>query len=253
MKNLILTQNLLIALLISIFNLGISNAQSETISISQFQEVIISPFIEVVFKQADQESVVIDRSKVDREKINVEVNHKKLHIYLDDAKVVDKEEEVRINGKKRRQDIYNGTQVSITINYKELEDVEIRGEERIDFEDPIQIDDFDLDLYGSPKVNMERITSENFKVALYGESYLEIKSGKVAFQRYRIYGSSEVNAVALESSETKIAAYGDNHIAVNVSERLKVSAFGDARIQYKGNPKIANGLKIGDTTLQKID
>jgi len=254
MKKSISIQNeLLIAILISIFNFGLSNAQSETMTVSPFQEVIISPYIEVVFKQADQESVVIDRAKVNREKINVEVNHKKLHIYLDDAKVVDKEEEVRINGKKRRQDIYKGTQASITVYYKQLEKAEIRGEEQINFKDAITTKDFDLDSYGSPKLYFESITAEEFKVALYGESYLEIKGGNVAFQRYRVYGSSEVNSVALASTKTKIAAYGDNHIVLNVSERLKVSAFGDARIQYKGDPKIANGLKIGDTTLQKID
>lgn len=239
--------------MLGIFNFGFVNAQAENIAVLTFQKVIISPYIEVVFKQADQESVVIDRSKVDREKINIEVNRKKLHIFLDDAKVIGKNEDVKINGNKRRQDIYQGTQASITVYYKQLEKVEIRGEEQIDFKDAINIEDFDLDSYGSPKLYFESISAEEFKVALYGESYLEIKGGIVDFQRYRVYGSSEVNAMALESTETKIAAYGDNHIVVNVSEKLKVSAFGDARIQYKGNPKIANGLKIGDTSLQKID
>lgn len=245
--------NLIIALLISIFSINYSNAQSENIKVSAFQEVIISPYIEVVFKQAAQEFVVIDQSKIAREKINIEVSGKKLHIYLDDAKVVGKHEDVKINGNKRRQDIYKGTQASITINYKQLEAVEIRGEERIDFKDALQAENFKLDLYGSPKVYVKSLAAEKFKVALYGESYLEINGGSVDFQRYRSYGSSEVNAVDLTSAETKIAAYGSNHILVNVSDRLKVSAFGDAKIQYKGNAKIASGLKIGDTSIQKID
>jgi hypothetical protein len=254
MKILILKQpKLFIALLISLFNFSLGTAQSETIEVSPFQEVIISPYIEVVFKQADQESVVVDRSKLDREKINVEVNRKKLHIYLDDAKVVGKDEKVKINGKKRRQDIYKGTQVSITVYYKQLKKVAIRGEEQIDFKDALTPKYFNLDSYGSPKLYFKSITSEEFKVALYGESYLEIKGGDVDFQRYRVYGSSEVNAVALASTKTKIAAYGENHIVVNVSDKLKVSAFGDAKIQYKGNARLTNGLQIGDSTIQKID
>ena len=131
--------------------------------------------------------------------------------------------------------------------------MEIRSEEVINFEDAISVEEFNLDIYGSPKVYFESITAEDFKVAVYGESYLEVKAGNVDFQRYRCYGKSEVSAVDLQSSETKIAAYGNNHIVVNVSEKLKVSAFGEARIQYKGDAKVNSGLKIGETVIQKID
>ena len=80
-----------------------------------------------------------------------------------------------------------------------------------------------------------------------------MKGGNVEFQRYRCYGKSEVHAIGLTSKETKIAAYGNNHIIVNVSEKLKVSALGEATIQYKGNAKVKSGLKIGETVIQKID
>jgi len=254
MKKTILTQNnVIIAIMISVISFSFSNAQSKTIELSPFQEVIISPYIEVVFKQSNQESVVIERSKVDLDKINVEVDKETLHIYLNDAKIVSREEEVLVNGRERDRPIYKGTQISIIIYYKNLEEVEIRSEEVINFEDEINTEDFDLDIYGSPKVYFEGITAEELKVAIYGESYLEIKAGNVNSQRYRCYGKSEVNAIDLESAETKIAAYGDNHIVINVSDKLKVSAFGEAVIQYKGNAKVNSGLKIGETVVQKID
>ncbi|SDS75305.1 Putative auto-transporter adhesin, head GIN domain [Gillisia sp. Hel1_33_143] len=253
MKKSIFNQNkMLITLIISLLSFGISNAQSETVDVSNFSEVTISPYIEVIFKQADNESVIIENSKVDREKIHIEVDGKELHIYLEDAKIVSKEEEVKVNGREMDRSIYNGTEVRITVNYKNLEAVEIRSEEVINFENAISVEDFDLDIYGSPKVYFESISAEDLKIALYGESYLEIKAGKVDFQRYRCYGKSEVNAVELLSSETKIAAYGNNHIVVNVSDKLKVSAFGEARIQYKGDAKVKSGLKIGETVVQKI-
>jgi len=253
MKTQTLTQNkMFITLIISILSFSFSNAQSETVEVPSFKEVIISPHIEVVFKQSDNESVVIEKSKVDANKINIEVDKKTLHVYLENAKVVAKEEEVVINGIEQDRSIYNGTEATITIYYKGLEEVEIRSEEMISFEDTIQIEDFDLDIYGSAKVYFESITAEDFKVAMYGESYLEIKDGNVNFQRYRCYGKSEVNVLNLQSTETKIAAYGNNHIVVNVSDKLKVSAFGEARIQYKGNAEVNKGLKIGETIIQKI-
>ena len=254
MKESILTQNkMLITLIVALLSFGLSNAQSETVEVSSFSEVTISPYIKVDFKQADTESIIIQNSRVDREKINIEVDGKELHIYLEDAKIVSKEEEVEVNGREIDRSIYSGTEVRITVNYKKLEAVEIRSEEVINFEDAIIVEEFNLDIYGSPKVYFESITAEDFKVAVYGESYLEVKAGNVEFQRYRCYGKSEVSAVDLQSSETKIAAYGNNYIVVNVSEKLKVSAFGEARIQYKGDAKVNSGLKIGETVIQKID
>ena len=144
-----------------------------TPKVSPFEKVIISPYIEVVFKQATEESVVINHLGVDREKLNIEVKRKKLHIYLDEAQVVVKEEKVEINGKKRRRQIYQGTEARLTVYYKRLEDAEIRGEERIVFEDVIRTENFDLDSYGSPKIYFKSITADAFKAALYGESYLE--------------------------------------------------------------------------------
>lgn len=252
-KSTLISSKLLIALVISVFTLNVCNAQSEKVEVSNFSKVKISPYIEVVFKESDKESVVIEYSRVDRNKINIENDGKELHVYLEDAKIVSKEEEIEINGREMDRSIYNGTEVRITVNYKQLEEVEIRSEEEIIFENPIQAEDFDLDIYGSSKVYFENITAEDFKVAIYGESYLEVKGGDVEFQRYRCYGKSQVHAIDLLSKKTKIAAYGSNHIMVNVSEKLKVSAFGEATIQYKGNAKVKSGLKIGETVIQKID
>ena len=172
---------MLFTLIISLLSFSFTNAQSDSIEVSTFKQVIISPYIEVVFKQADKESVIIENSKVEREKINIEVDGKELHIYLDDAKIVGKEEEVKVNGREIDRPIYSGTQASIIVNYKSLEEVEIRSEEIFNFEDAINTSDFNLDIYGSPKVYFKSITAKDFKVAMYGESYLEVKAGKVRF------------------------------------------------------------------------
>ena len=38
----------------------------------------------------------------------------------------------------------------------------------------------------------------------------------------------------------------------NVSERLKVTCFGETEINYKGNPEIDKGIVIGEAELRKI-
>ena len=48
----------------------------KNITVDHFEKAIISPHVEVVFKQGETESVVIENSKVEDHKINVEVEGK---------------------------------------------------------------------------------------------------------------------------------------------------------------------------------
>ena len=113
-------KNSFLALLIITFAfLGMQNteAQNKTYNVSSFDEVIISPHIEVVFEKADTESVVIENIDVPMDKLNVEVKGNTLHIYLDDAKVYTKSEKVDSDDYKGRHAIYHGTVVSAKIYF----------------------------------------------------------------------------------------------------------------------------------------
>ena len=82
--------------LFALMILGTSHltAQKKTYDVGSFDEVIISPHIEVIFEKADKESVVIEDIDVSMDKLNVEVKGNTLHVYLDDAKVYTKSEKV---------------------------------------------------------------------------------------------------------------------------------------------------------------
>lgn len=239
----------ILSLLFLLFNFQ----ENKTIKVEPFTEVIISPHIEVVFKKSNEESVIIENSKVASNKINIEVDDETLRIYLDEAKTITKTEKVNVNGHLENRPIYNGTMVTVTVNYKNIKNLSIRGEEIIKCVSPLNADDFEMEIYGESKVYLDNLEAKEFTLSTYGEAYLEIKSGNVEEQKYRCYGESEVNVTGLKSKDTKITAYGDNHIMLDASRNLKVTAFGDAVIQYKGDPKVKTGLKIGGTTIRKID
>ena len=207
----------------------------------------------MVFKKAERGSVIIEKSKIDESKINIEVKNKTLHIYLDDAKTVTKTEKVTINSVVQNRPIYKGTMLSLIINYKELQEASLRGEESITFQNAIDNPELDLKIYGESRVVVNKIIAKKLKIAIYGESFLKIKDGNVDYQRYRCYGESEINALKLNTEKTKIAVYGSSHIAINCNEELKISAFGEASIQYTGDATLKNGLKIGETVIQKIN
>jgi hypothetical protein len=82
---------------------------------------------------------------------------------------------------------------------------------------------------------------------------LEIKAGSVTDQRYTCYGESKVNSLAIDGSTSRITAYGRADLKVNVSDRIKVTSYGEAQLNYKGNPAIEKGMHFGDMVINKLD
>ncbi len=95
-------------LFLAVMALGMQNtqAQQKTFDVGSFDEVIISPHIEVIFEKADQESVVIENIDVSMDKLNVEVKGKTLHVYLDDSKVYTKSEKVKYDEPSMREPLF---------------------------------------------------------------------------------------------------------------------------------------------------
>ncbi len=243
----------LIYILAFILSMATSYSQ-EKVEVSHFDKAIISPHIQVKFIQANRESVVIENSKVAREKINIENEGKTLRIYLDGAKMITKN--VKVDHSKwnnQRKSLYKGTQVTAIVYYKDIEELSVRGEEIILCESPIKKDDFKLKIYGEPKITINYLTAKSLQVSMYGSSYLEIKEGIVNTQKYTVYGEGEVNSLGLNNENTKITAYGEGNFRVNVSDNLKVTAFGEAKVAYNGNPSINKGIIIGKARIKRMN
>lgn len=241
-----------ITLLMMVFTITASIAQEKTFTVKDFDKVIISPHIEVTLVAGDETSVVIENTKVPMNKINVEVQGGTLRIYLDDAKTVTKSERVSSDKWKGKRAIYNGTMATATITYKTLKNLSVRGEEIVKSKGDITGDELKISLYGETKVFFEGLLLNELTVAIYGSSYLEIAKGQVGRQVYRAYGESEVNTIGMENEETKITAYGESNFRVKVSDRLKVTCYGETTINYEGDPDVDNGIIIGEARVRKI-
>lgn len=240
---------IILVFLLAAFNI---QAQEKTYDVKSFEKIIVSPHIEVNLIEGADESVKIENAKVSEDKINVEVEGKTLRIYLDGAKMVTKSEKVESGNGKWKKSIYNGTMMRATITYKSLKALSIRGEEIVKAMSPINQDKLKLAIYGESKVYFNSLTTKDLTVSIYGESYLEIESGSVDRQVYRAYGESEVNTTEMDNKSTKITAYGESNFRVNVSDRLKVTCYGETTINYKGDADVDKGIVIGEAEIRKI-
>ena len=227
-------------------------AQEKTVEVASFDKVVISPHIEATLVEDGREKVIVEDSYVPLEKLNIKVEGNTLRIYLEGAKSYTKSEKVKYDGYKGRRELYQGTQVVVTINYKHLKELSIRGEENILLESGLDQSDFEMYVYGESEVTINEVDLENLNVTMYGESRLKINDGQIDFQKYKAYGESEVHVLGVANREAKITAYGESEFMVNVSDRLKVTSYGESDIHYKGNPSIDKGILLGEYSLTKL-
>lgn len=229
-----------------------SSAQSKVIDVETFDKIVVSPHIEVIFKKGDKESVSVESITVPIEKLNVEVKKNTLNLFLEGAKIVTDTKKEYINGYKTKTSIYKGTVARVIITYKNINSLDLRGEERFEFESYINSKKLRLAIFGESQVYFNEVAINSLLVSIYGESYLEIKQGKIENQKFTAYGESKVNTMNVESKETKLTAYGDGTFQFNVSEKLKITSYGEATINYSGNPTLNKGIVIGETKITNV-
>jgi hypothetical protein len=94
---------------------------------------------------------------------------------------------------------------------------------------------------------------QELQATIYGEGSIKIKSGSVDEQNYTCYGEGRINSLSITGNTSHITAYGDADFKINVSDRIKITAFGDAQLHYKGNPEVVKGLHIGDILVDRMN
>ena len=238
--------------IVMIFVVKATFAQT-TVLEKRFDKIIVSPHIQVTFVEGNEESVTIESSTVDKEKINIEVHNGTLRVYLDGAKDIPKRETTYENGYKEKRDLYHGTVVIATITYKTLHELSLRGEETQICKSLLKGDRFRLRIYGESHVFLNEVSLGQLHTTIYGESYLDIKAGSISDQKYTVYGESKINSLGIEGSTTNITAYGESDFRLNVSDEIKITALGESTVGYKGNPKINKWLHLGEIQVNKID
>jgi len=223
-------------------------AGAQTISVDHFNKVIISPYVQVVFERGESESVTVHELLVDSSKLHVEVNGGTLRIYLEGAKDIP-----YYKKSYDKNDLYPNHAVVATVTYRSLKTLSLRGEETHHCQSPLSANKFSLRVYGASTVVFTEMHVRKLHAVIYGTSSLEIQSGKVDEQHFTCYGEGKINTTAIAGRMGKITSFGEAEFRMNISDRIKITAFGDAKLRYKGNPAIVKGIHIGDVDLARID
>jgi len=238
---------------ILLFIAGIG-ARAQAMLVDHFTKVIVSPYVQVVFEQGESESVTINGMLVDSSKLHVEVHNKTLRIYLDGAKDLPKHEKTyNENGYRETTRLYPNHAVIATVRYRTLKALSLRGEETQLCQSPLTANKFSLWVYGDSRVIFTEMNVRKLHAVIYGDGSVDVKSGKAEMQRFTAYGDGKINTTAITGRSGKLTSFGESEFSLNVSDRIKITAFGEAKLRYMGNPDIVKGIHIGDLDVKKID
>lgn len=243
----------LITFLMSLLFIANSLNAQETIQLNQkFDKIIVSPHIEAVFKKGDTPSIIIENIIVPREKFTYEIENGTLQVYLKGAKTYTKNKKIVTKNYKRKIPLYKNRVVRLLITYADVKIFSTRGQEKITFQTPLIQEACKLRIYGKSEVTIPTIEVGNLMVSIYGDSFLTMEKGTIAKQKITAYGASKVMASEVVSKETKLTAYGSGSFQLNVSDRLKVTSYGEATVLFKGDAQLKKGIVIGESTIKRV-
>jgi hypothetical protein len=245
-----ITKSTLLSLVLFISTVQFVQAQEISRELKPFCKVIVSPKIHLVLEQGDTESIRVTYNNVDPDKINIKVKGNTLRVYLDDAKVAEKTYRTNDNGKRS---IYHDASVTAYVTYKELEHLEIRGNQRLTCNGPLKAERFTLKAYGENNINLASLKTEYLRTSLFGDNDLTITAGKAEYQKYRLFGDNKIDTQDLKSFSATATIFGESKLKLNSQDNLKVNAFGESEVSYYGNANVNKGLIFGHAQITKLN
>jgi len=238
-----------ISLLLTLISSVAALAQEFTRSVHSFTQVIVSPHINVVLKKGNEESVTFKYANVDKHRINVEVTNRKLHLYLDKARITE-DDDLGFNTYDDYDFGYANAEVTAIITYRNLESLQVRGKEEVEVKGTLDEKDFHLVAYGASYITIDTLNARHFKARLYGNNRLRIHAGEIDMQKYRLYGDNKVDARDAKGHQVSTVVYGDGSVHVNADDELSLSAFGDPEIRLEGPAHVTTGIVLGNPTIR---
>ncbi len=219
--------------LLTILSFDSANAQEDR-SVKNFHSIANAGAVEVFVKVGSKESLTIEGSDEDVERIETIVQNGILKI-------------------RTKRDFNNWNvavnTVKIYITAIKLDVLLQSGSGSIDLKGKMTSASADIQLSGSGKI-IAVMDAQSAKITLSGSGNITL-AGKVGDLNVTMAGSGDVNADKLRAENSKVKIAGNGTAYVNVSTNLDAKIVGPGTVKYLGNPTITT-QKLGEGSVSKI-
>lgn len=205
-------KNLLFSCIALLIALHVSAQKTTTTrTLSSFKHIAISGgFDKVLLKEGSEESITLELSGIDADKIKTEVKGSTLEIGV-------------------KKGWYGNFKATLTVVYRSLDEISNSGSSDIEALTSIKGEAFKYRSSGSGDFK-GTFEVKKLDARISGSADMTL-SGNADVQAYAISGSGDINASALKgkSAEVSISGSGDVNLNIDGSVRTSVSGSGDVR------------------------
>jgi hypothetical protein len=237
-------------LLTAILITSIGYSQEIEQKLRPFDKIVVSYKVDLVLIPGETESIRLTYSGVDADKINIDQSGRRVHVYLDDAKIYDKGDKRHGNMFDRRPR-YRFAKVTAYVTFKTLRVIETRGEGEVFCDGKIEAKKVKVRAYGDTDIRLSYVEAKTVKARLYGDNTMRIRQGEAGHVNYKLFGDNEVDSRGLHSVTANTTIYGDGKVAIYATEEARISSFGDPSLYVSGSPVISKGIIIGEADIRR--
>ena len=215
------------------------NLVTESRDVSNFDQVVLREYGELVITQGEQESLTIEAGPDILSRIKTEVRHGRLVItivgsWLDTLGHA-------LTTSLTRQPI------RYSLAVKQLSGLEVLGAARVKASN-IETDRLALRLSGAGLIDIKSLTAESLEVDLPGMGKIDL-TGQVAEQSIAITGAGNYCAPKLESKKARVDLRGVGKATVWAVEDLDANIRGLGSVEYYGTPTVSKNVSgLGSVT-----
>lgn len=185
-------------------------ASAQTRSLSTFDKIAISGgFDAIILQEGSSESVSLDVSGIDADKIITEVKGNTLEIGM-------------------KKGNYNNFKARITVTYRNLQKIANSGSSDIEVVSVLKGDKFEIASSGSGDFK-GAFDVKDLNIAISGSSDMALK-GKADNQAIKISGSGDILASDLKGSQASVAISGSGDVKLGVDGPVRTSVSGSGRV-----------------------
>lgn len=188
------------------------SAQNATVTrqLESFDKIGISGGYDVVYlNQGNDESIVLEVSGIDPEKIETVVEHGTLKIST-------------------KKGWHSSFKAKLTINFKNLSSLASSGSSDVVIVNTLKTNKFEFASSGSGNFKGE-LDVKDLEIAISGSSDITLK-GKADAQEIAISGSGDVDAANLKGDSAEVSISGSGDVRLGVKGKVKTAVSGSGRV-----------------------
>lgn len=208
-----------------------AQTNTETRTISAFDQLDVSDGIEVELQKGEKQEITITASGIDLDQIVSDVDKRRLELEVDGSKP-------------------KASTVKVVITYLQLNEIEVSSGAKVFVIEPIENKDIDLTVASNGYLEIE-VKAENLMLEAETNAKMFVKGTAVNLD-YNAFTNAEIDGEKLVVEHAEVRTNTNASGVFEVTASLKGTAATRGRINYKGDPKIIDVKESIGGAIEKL-